>query len=332
MATIRKTTSGRWQAIIRKKGYKPISETFRTKVMAEDWARTREDEMARRTYADHTVSKNTTVAQLLEKYDEEITPRKKSAVKERSRIRILSARLGMFSVAGLAATDVIDYVDERLEDVCSDTIRKELSTLHHAFTAGMALWQMTLPANPVTTAKEILSVTKTLTPGNKRDRRVADWEAEKVIGFSESDGLCAVVWTAIESGMRRGEMAAAMPEHYIKADRTIHIPETKTDIPRTIPLTSRAASVIEQAISQCGDGDTIFRMTADAITRAFNRAKERAGLVDIRFHDLRHEATSRFFEMGLAIEEVALITGHTNWTTLKRYTHIKPKNVGKKLT
>lgn len=329
MATIRKTPSGRWQAIVRKKGYKPLSETFRTKAMAEDWSRTKEDEMARRAYVDHTVSKNTTVEGLLKKYSDEITPRKKSAVKEMSRIKILTVHLGRLSVAGTTATDVIDYVDERLEDVSSDTVRKELSTLHHAFTAGMALWGMSLPANPVTTAKEILSVTKTLAPGNKRDRRVAEWEAEKIIAFSESEGLRAVVWFAIETGMRRGEIAAAKAEHFSKADKTLTIPETKTDRPRTIPLTSRALAIIEAMKKETGP---LFEMQPDSISRAFNRAKERAEVPNIRFHDLRHEATSRFFEMGLTIEEVALITGHTNWSTLKRYTHIKPKTVGKKLT
>lgn len=48
------------------------------------------------------------------------------------------------------------------------------------------------------------------------------------------------------------------------------------------------------------------------------------GIVDLRFHDFRHEATSRLFEAGLSIEKVALVTGHKDWKMLKRYTHLDP--------
>ena len=59
----------------------------------------------------------------------------------------------------------------------------------------------------------------------------------------------------------------------------------------------------------------------------FKRARDRAGIIDLRFHDLRHTATTRLFERGLGIMEVASITGHEDLKMLKRYTHIKPESL-----
>ena len=72
-------------------------------------------------------------------------------------------------------------------------------------------------------------------------------------------------------------------------------------------------------------------MTANAVRLAWERLRVRAGLPDLRLHDLRHEAVSRFFEYGLSVLEVALISGHRDPRMLSRYTHLRPENVAEKL-
>ena len=74
-----------------------------------------------------------------------------------------------------------------------------------------------------------------------------------------------------------------------------------------------------------------FPINDNAFRLAWDRLKRRAGLRDLRFHDMRHEAISRFFEQGLNIAEVALISGHKDPRMLFRYTHLKAKDVLKKL-
>ncbi|WP_373422310.1 tyrosine-type recombinase/integrase [Burkholderia gladioli] len=69
---------------------------------------------------------------------------------------------------------------------------------------------------------------------------------------------------------------------------------------------------------------------------AWKRTLQTAGtkdpeLLTLRWHDLRHEATSRLFEKGLHPLEVASITGHRSMQMLKRYTHLKPESLLKKL-
>jgi integrase len=72
-------------------------------------------------------------------------------------------------------------------------------------------------------------------------------------------------------------------------------------------------------------------MTKDAAKMAWKRLVKRAGLKDLRFHDLRHEAISRFFERGLSVPEVALISGHRDPRMLFRYTHPRAEDIAAKL-
>jgi integrase len=69
------------------------------------------------------------------------------------------------------------------------------------------------------------------------------------------------------------------------------------------------------------------RYTDYSIRHGWNRLVKRAGIQDLRFHDLRHEAVSRLFEAGLSVPEVALISGHKDYRMLARYTHLKADNL-----
>jgi len=76
------------------------------------------------------------------------------------------------------------------------------------------------------------------------------------------------------------------------------VPETKTGNPRRAPLPSRALAVLN-ALPRRLDGTLWGTIHEASISRAFARACRRAGIEDLRFHDLRHEATSRLFERGI---------------------------------
>lgn len=71
----------------------------------------------------------------------------------------------------------------------------------------------------------------------------------------------------------------------------------------------------------------VFPYNSKSVGAAFTRACHVLEISDLHFHDLRHEATSRLFEKGYSIQEVAQFTLHESWATLKRYTHLRPENV-----
>jgi integrase len=143
---------------------------------------------------------------------------------------------------------------------------------------------------------------------------------------------------AIETGMRRGELLAIQWKHVNFDSGVLHIPITKTGKPRSIPLTDRAREILTERKSLPGtDARYAFPISANAFRLAWERCKRRAerdgcsGISELRFHDLRHEAVSRFFEMGLNTAEVALISGHKDMRMLFRYTHLKPEDIVAKL-
>jgi integrase len=135
---------------------------------------------------------------------------------------------------------------------------------------------------------------------------------------------------AIETAMRQSELVGMHWEHVDLTRRTVFLPDTKNGDSRSVPLSTVAVGVLID-LPRGIRGDLFPGLTTEAIKQAFVRATGRAGIVDLRFHDLRHEATTRLFERGLNIMEVSAITGHKDLSMLRRYTHLKAEDLAKKL-
>ena len=84
------------------------------------------------------------------------------------------------------------------------------------------------------------------------------------------------------------------------------------------------ALLLEEQRNATPSIDRIFPYNGKSLGAAFRRACRALGIVDLRFHDLRHEATSRLFEAGFDIPEVSLVTGHKDWKMLRRYLNLRP--------
>ena len=142
--------------------------------------------------------------------------------------------------------------------------------------------------------------------------------------------LLPLVQLALETAMRQGELLRLRWEHIDLNHRTAHLPDTKNGEARTVPLSSTPVAVL-RTLPRALHGDIFPSVTTEAVKRSYMRATRRAGIVDLRFHDLRHEATTRLFEKGLNIMEVASITGHKDLRMLRRYTHLKAEDLARKL-
>ena len=133
---------------------------------------------------------------------------------------------------------------------------------------------------------------------------------------------------AIETGMRRSEILSLRWENLSDQERIASLPDTKNGSKRDVPLTLKAAKVIANLPAHT---ENIFPTSDYAVRHAWDRLIKRASIEDLKFHDLRHEAVSRFFEMGLSVPEVALISGHKDYRMLARYTHMTAENILNKL-
>ena len=96
-----------------------------------------------------------------------------------------------------------------------------------------------------------------------------------------------------------------------------------------MPLTAKAVTSLRQL--EIKDLGLVFSVKADSVSQAFKRSCVIADIDNLRFHDLRHEATTRLFELGLNVIEVGAITGHKDLKMLNRYTHLNAERLGQKL-
>lgn len=341
MATFQKR-SGNWRAIITKRGYPRQTKTFNTKSEAENWATTIESEMVRGLFVPVKEAENTTLEEALDRYDREVIPAKKGAKQESMRIRIWKrSTLAKRSLASIQGKDIAVYRDARLKEVAPNTVRHELAVLSHVFTIAVKEWGMGGLVNPV---KQIRAPKM---PAG-RDRRIKPGELDRILNATESPVLSDLARFAIETAMREAEISRMEWEHVDLKKKVYFMPfDSQRKPTRNVPLSPGALAILGR-IPRRIDGK-VWGITPHAISAAWRRAVARARtayeneckekgeqpdsgfLVNLTFHDLRHEGTSRFFERGLNTMQVASITGHKTLQMLKRYTHLKAEDLAELL-
>ncbi len=139
-----------WRVQIRRKGYPAQTRSFDTHALAEEWAREIEREMDRGPFLDPSEAERNTVADLIERYLREVTPFKRGAAPETSRLKAVQRRtIGQYKIAALSSAHIACYRDERLREVSSGTVNKELNLLRHVIETARREWRIALPDNPV---------------------------------------------------------------------------------------------------------------------------------------------------------------------------------------
>ncbi|SAK40718.1 recombinase [Caballeronia fortuita] len=375
MPTIRKRGQYQWEAQVRRRGYPAQSRTFNTKAEAEAWAGMIESEMSRGIWVSRSEAETTTVYEALIRYEGEISFAKKGVAQELSVLKTCkAANLAQRPLATIRSADIAKLRDEWLKDYKPATVLRRLAVMSHVFSIARKEWGMDSLSNPVELIRKPV-------PNNARTRRIAisdvlgsavdeedsesqrgtrDSEIEWIAKASRSTLLPSIIWLAVETAMRRGEIVSLSWINVDLRRRVVHLPSTKNGDARDVPLSSRAVAVL-QAIkdgrdrakcdtSKSGEdaADRVFEIRSDAVTRAFERAVARARklyveqseaaklrpdgkfLTDLRFHDLRHEATSRLASI-FPMHELTKITGHKDPRMLMRYYHPRAEDLAKRL-
>lgn len=322
MATYTKRGTA-WKAQIRRKGYPPMSATFDTKAEAKKWAEGIEGDMARSKYVDNSKANETTLATALEKY-QKISDKKKGAKQEAVRIkRWLKHPLAEKYLAAITTADIAFYRDERLdEEVSTQTVRLELAIISHLFTVAAKEWHMSGLQNPCTNIR--------LPKGAKeRDRRPTTLELKKIYEAAAEIHMemPIIIELAADTAMRRSELVLLRREQI--RGKVAYLEDSKNGERRSVPLSTRARELLKELPARI-DG-RVFSLSPQSVSNYFPRACKAAGVTDLHFHDLRHEATSRLFERGFEMMTVAAITGHKTLSMLKRYTHLSPDDLADRL-
>ena len=337
MATITKTKTGTWKAVVRKTGWPSVSKTFRIKRDATDWARHVEDEMVRGVYVHRANSSRLTLNAALDRYLSEVTPTKSAttAVREPRKAKQLKASLGKYSLMSLTPEVIAKYRDDRLgQGKSATTVRLELALLSNLYTIAIREWRLGIPGNPV-------SLVRKPAPPKGRDRRLKKGEQERLLKACDQISnpmVSQIVRLAIETGMRKGELVSITRDQVDIKKRIVTLYDTKNGSTRSVPLTREATRVLKEALNNPVrpiDTNLVFFGEPGrdgvrrpfAFERAWYHALRKAKISGLRFHDLRHEAVSRLVEAGLSDQEVAAISGHKSMQMLKRYAHLRAEDL-----
>ena len=291
MATFRKR-NGKWQAIVRQKNIGTASRSFIKKTQAIKWALEQEERIERGVFGSIEPSE-VTLGELLNRYSQQITPAKRGAETEQRRLnRLINDSISDYSIEQLTSQTLVSFRDRRLLDG-QRACEYDLILIRHCLKVAMSEWGLMLSVNPVDQIKK--------PPSPKaRERRLNDGEYERLEAASkltQNAHIWPIVVFAIETGMRRGEILGLSWDNIDLKRRTAFLPLTKNGSSREVPLSTKAVCVLQQQRTRTGISP--FPVNSNAFRLAWDRLRGRAGLNDLRFHDLRHEAISRFFEMGL---------------------------------
>jgi len=336
MASIRKRDTS-WVADIRRKGHKSISKSFPTKGLAQEWARKIEREMDTMDFKDGRSLAATTLGDLIDRYNREIGEAKEFGKNKIAVLAALKTTLGGVKLAELNCDRLMRHIDARMQEGAGGvTIAIELTYLGGIFKAAKQLWKLPVDAAFIAEARANLHYKGVSTKSKERERRPTADEITRLCAHFAGKArqrvpMSDLIQFAIGTAMRLGEIINLQWADLNEADRTIIIrnrkhPREKQGNDQEVPLLGDTFAIVQRQ-PRVGDEDRIFPVTDGTVSSIFPRACNVLKIIDLRFHDLRHEGVSRLFEQGYRIEQVALVSGHKDWKMLARYTQIRAKEL-----
>ena len=323
MASIR-FRGEKWQCRIQRQDYPTLSKAFVSKEDALRWARGIERLMDLGEYTPDQIG-NTILADLLERYKQEVTPSKRGCAQEKYRLGVIAAdKIAKLSIKSITSAEVAAFRDRRLLKVKPITARHDLCALSGVFEHARLEWSYPIQ-NPVKGVRKP-------SMGKGRDRRLQAGEEEQLMAEfrkCRSSWIAPLFLFSLETACRQSE---ALKLKWPDVDLTRRIAvfrDTKNGETRIIPLSSKAIAILA-GLPRDLKGN-VFPITHVTVRTAFEHARARAQITDLRWHDLRHEAVSRLHELGLSTVEVASISGHKTLACLARYSHMKVERLAAKL-
>lgn len=319
MGSIRKR-NGKYQAQVRRTGAPPVSKTFTQKKDALVWVRGLE---ARIDVGDTSIKtpRTITLGDLLKRYADEVTPTKKGADPELRRLRrLINDPVSAAPLSAVTSHLLATFRDRRLVDG-TRACQYDLVLIRHCWNIAKKEWGIPLPPNPVSNIRVPNGI-------RHRERRLEVGEFEKLQSAALSCRniyLWPAIQIAIHTAMRRSEILSLTWDDVNQTARVAKLRDTKNGSSRMVPL-SNAANLIFNILPK---GTTrVFATTDYAIHHSWDRLVVRAGIKNLKFHDLRHEAISRMLESGLSIPAVAYVSGHKDYRMLAKYDHQNLMQVG----
>jgi integrase len=324
LASIRKRQN-RWEVRVRRGNNPAKCKSFTKLTDAKIWAYQTELALERASAGIATAPIKLSLIKAKRRYIDSIVSQHKGKDSETYRLDAIINRLGgNRDIKDISPSDIAQYRDTRLKVVSSGTVRRELVIISGLFNTAISEWNMTYLPNPVRGVK--------MPPDSpKRTRRLNQYEKALLLSQAKFEA-CREVYLAIliatETGMRQSEILRLISDDIDFEKRMLLVKETKNGEDRTIPISRHLVSELSSFFNGTSSG---FMLTRSGLRQAFRRLTRKLHIENLRFHDLRHEALSHFFELGLSVPEVQLISGHKTVDQLMRYSHARVSEIRDKL-
>lgn len=340
---VRKTQSGdtRYTAQIRIRRKQQTvyqeSQSFNKRAAAVAWMKKREAELAMPGALDATINKSdVNIAQIIERYLNEYEAiRPLGRTKRMTLTSIGRTALGEISAEDLTSQDIVEYAQRRLKRdlVQPQTIGNDLAHLGAVLSVARPAWGYAINSTAMTDARAVLRKMGLVSSSKERDRRPTISELETILSYYEEMktrrrqeiDMMRVVGFALFSTRRMDEITRIEWSSMDEEGQRVLIKDMKNpgnkwgnDVWCYVP--DEAWSIL-QSIPKGKDGP--FPYNSRSISASFTRACKFLGIEDLRFHDLRHEGVTRLFEMSWGIPRASSVSGHRDWNSLRRYTHLE---------
>lgn len=316
------------------------SRTFPRKAMAEEWAKRRELELAAPGGVLTAKWKGVTLGDAIERYLHEFADgagrSKRATIQQLQRFPVARVK-----ITELSSEQIIDHAQMRRQSgIKPSTINQDITWLGIIMKTAVAAWRMPADLNEFEAAKLLLRSKGLIGRPASRDRRPTPGEIEQIRAYFQRSQKIRpsalipmedIMDFAIATSRRQEEITRLRWSDLDTRTMTCWVrdakhPRNKWGNHKKFKLTHEAMAIIQRQPRAQGE-DRIFLYNSKSIGTRWRAATAATGVEDLRFHDLRHEATSRLFEAGYEIVEVQQFTLHESWDVLKRYTHLRPENL-----
>ncbi len=269
-----------------------------------------------------------TFREMMDRYLEErgVLKSPKSSVRDRGALNHLLPVFGDLVLAEVTPKLLAGYkAQRRLEGAAPATINKELQLVRHAFNLAMREWEW-CRENPM----HRVSMEQVR---NEVDRWLTATEEERLMA-SSSPWLREFIVFALNTGMRQGEILNLQWEDVDFSRGILIVMKSKNGTRRTIPLNAKVYELLasKQAAFKASRGPVFTtprgnELQVRFLVREFCEARDRAGIPDFRFHDLRHSFATRLVQRGVDLYKVQRLLGHKTSHMTQRYAHHSPESL-----
>ena len=315
------------------------SRTFDREALARAWAKTRERDLAKVKLKPPrpALEKQKRLSDIFKRYRIEVSEVRPMGRSKTSHIRMMEkCALARLAPEDVRSSDIIAHIRGRRQSGAGPaTVNNDLVWLRVVMRYARAAWDTPFDMDVVDIATEVLRAEKLIAKSQRRSRRPSPGELDALTNhFRKRDQrtsnipMCDIMWFAIHSARRQSEITHLLFSDNDETAQTGAVRNLKHPTDRgtcgRFKFTDGAWEIVQR---QPVIEDRVFPFDARSIGSAFRKACKLLDIEDLRFHDLRHEATSRLFEAGYSITEVQQFTLHDSWGTLSRYTHLRPEGV-----